>query len=170
MNTKVTSAVLPEMKQARTYLLAGMFVAGNVVLPQLVHLIPGGGPMLLPIYFFTLIAAWRYGLATGLMTALLSPVINHLLFGMPALAILPVLLTKSALLATAAAVISHRVQGKASLMLMLITVLAYQIPGTLAEYLFTGSWQLALQDFRVGIPGMLVQIILGTVVVRKLTN
>lgn len=83
----------------KTYLFALLFVAGNIALPQLCHLVPAGGPTLLPIYFFTLIAAYKYGFKVGLLTALLSPVINHLLFAMPAAAVLPAILIKSGLLA-----------------------------------------------------------------------
>ena len=64
----------------KTYLFALLFVAGNIALPQLCHLVPAGGPTLLPIYFFTLIASYKYGFRVGLLTAILSPVINHLLF------------------------------------------------------------------------------------------
>lgn len=39
--------------------------------------------MFLPIYFFTLVAAFRCGWKVGLLTAVLSPVVNCLLFGMP---------------------------------------------------------------------------------------
>ncbi len=70
----------------KTYLFALLFVAGNIALPQLCHLVPAGGPTLLPIYFFTLIAAYKYGFKVGLLTAIRSPVINHLLFAMPAAA------------------------------------------------------------------------------------
>lgn len=78
----------------KTYLFVLLFVAGNIALPQLCHLVPAGGPTLLPIYFFTLIAAYKYGFKVGLLTALLSPVINHLLFAMPAAAVLPAILSK----------------------------------------------------------------------------
>lgn len=50
----------------KTYLFALLFVAGNIALPQLCHLVPAGGPTLLPIYFFTLIAAYKYGFKVGL--------------------------------------------------------------------------------------------------------
>ena len=40
---------------ANTYLFAFVFIVGNVVLPQLCHLVHLGGPAMLPIYFFTLI-------------------------------------------------------------------------------------------------------------------
>ena len=72
----------------KTYLLSGIFIAGNILLPQLAHLIPQGGLIFLPIYFFTLIAAYKFGLKVGLITAVFSPLINSLLFGMPMLAIL----------------------------------------------------------------------------------
>ena len=41
-------------KQSKTYLTAALFVLGNIILPQLFHLIPQGGVTWLPIYFFTL--------------------------------------------------------------------------------------------------------------------
>lgn len=41
----------------KAYLAAALFVAGNIVVPQLCHLVPGGGPTWLPIYFFTLVGA-----------------------------------------------------------------------------------------------------------------
>ena len=48
--------------QMKTYLLAALFVVGNIALPQLCHLMPQGGLIFLPIYFFTLVAAYKYGL------------------------------------------------------------------------------------------------------------
>ena len=79
-----TSVKLYSLKHSnvKTYLFALLFVAGNIALPQLCHLVPYGGPTLLPIYFFTLIAAYKYGFLVGLLTAILSPVINHLLFAL----------------------------------------------------------------------------------------
>lgn len=73
-----------EYSEAKTYLAAALFLAGNIVLPQLFHTIRLGGPTWLPIYFFTLVGAYKYGWRAGLLTALASPVANALLFGMPA--------------------------------------------------------------------------------------
>ena len=52
-----TSAKLYSLSfsNVKTYLFAFLFVAGNIALPQLCHLVPMGGPTLLPIYFFTAI-------------------------------------------------------------------------------------------------------------------
>ena len=160
MNT-FSATISSDVRMARTYLLAALFVVGNIALPQLVHFIPGGGPMLLPIYFFTLIAAWRYGFTTGLVTALASPLINHLLVGMPSAEMLPVLLSKSVLLASAAGYISYRLRGEVSIKWLIVVVLAYQLPGMLIELGVTGSWTMAFQDIRVGWLGMMVQVVGG---------
>lgn len=155
METSTKLYSLP-FDSARTYLFALLFVAGNVALPQLCHLVPAGGPTLLPIYFFTLIAAYKYGLRVGLLTALLSPVINHLLFAMPAAAVLPAILIKSGLLAGAAALAARHAK-RISLWALLGVVLSYQMVGTTFEWALCGDFFTAVQDFRIGIPGMLIQ-------------
>ena len=144
----------------RTYLAASLFVIGNIALPQLFHILPRGGMMWLPIYFFTLVGAYKYGWKAGLLTAIASPVANSLLFGMPMPQVLPAILLKSVLLAIAAGYAARR-YNKASLLFMLAVVLAYQVVGTLGEWAMSGNLWLAVQDFRIGIPGMLLQIFGG---------
>ena len=145
------------LSELKTYLFVFLFVTGNILLPQLCHLIPDGGKVFLPIYFFTLIASYKYGVKVGLMTAVLSPVINSLLFGMPAFAVLPAILVKSVVLALAASFVATKTH-KVSLINLLIVILTYQCIGTLAEWAMTSSFNLAIQDFRIGIPGMILQL------------
>ena len=116
-----------EYSEAKTYLAAALFLAGNIVLPQLFHTIRLGGPTWLPIYFFTLVGAYKYGWRAGLLTALASPVANALLFGMPAAAALPAIVLKSVLLAGAAGYAAARFR-RASLALLAAVVLFYQAP------------------------------------------
>jgi hypothetical protein len=144
----------------KTYLFATLFVIGNIVAPQLAHFVPQGGFIFLPIYFFTLIAAYKYGLKVGLLTALLSPVINHLLFGMPPMAVLPAILIKSVLLAGAASWLARR-SNAVTLLNLVLAVLIYQVAGTLLEWALVRDFSVAIQDFRIGIPGMLLQIFGG---------
>lgn len=153
----------------KTYLFAFLFIAGNILLPQLCHLIPAGGPTLLPIYFFTLIAAYKYGFRVGLLTALLSPVINHMLFGMPATSVLLPILIKSTLLAGAAAMTAHYTQ-KVTIATLLIVVLTYQFIGTAFEWALCEDFYLAIQDFRMGIPGMLIQWLGGYLLLKAIRN
>lgn len=153
--------------QARTYRIAGIFLLGNIVLPQLTHLLPQGGITWLPIYFFTLVGAYKYGWKVGLLTALLSPLVNSALFGMPAAASLPAILAKSVLLALAAGYAATRFR-KASLWMLAAVVLSYQIAGGLFEWGYTGSLAAAVQDFRIGLPGILLQIFGGWFVINRL--
>ena len=149
-----------EYSEAKTYLAAALFLAGNIVLPQLFHTIRLGGPTWLPIYFFTLVGAYKYGWRAGLLTALASPGANALLVGMPAAAALPAIVLKSVLLAVAAGYAAARFR-RASLALLAAVVLFYQAAGTLGEWALAGSFHTAVQDFRIGLPGMLLQIFGG---------
>jgi hypothetical protein len=144
----------------KTYLVAAIFIAGNILLPQVAHLIPQGGLIFLPIYFFTLVAAYKYGLKVGLLTAIFSPLINHLLFGMPMAAILPILLIKSSLLAIAVAVAAKYFKN-VNIIGILLAIIAYQILGGVAEWALTGDITAALQDFKLGYPGLLFQLFGG---------
>lgn len=152
---------------SKTYIAATLFILGNIALPQLCHLVPQGGMILLPIYFFTLIGAYKYGWKVGLMTAVLSPVINHLLFGMPAAAVLTPILVKSTILALSAGYVASHTK-KVSIALLAGVVLTYQVAGGLFEWAYTSSFAAAVQDFRLGIPGMLLQIVGGYLFIKHL--
>ena len=162
METTAVKLYSTGYREAKTYLAAALFVAGNIVLPQICHLVPW-----LPIYFFTLVGAYKYGWRVGLLTALLSPVVNSALFGMPAAAMLPVILLKSVLLAVAASLAARRA-GRVTLPLLAGVVLFYQLFGSLGEWAWTGSAAAALQDIRIGLPGMLAQVFAGYAVLRYL--
>ena len=155
MKTTTVRLYSLDYSNLKTYFAAALFILGNLVLPQLCHLVPQGGVTLLPIYFFTLIAAYKYGWKVGLLTAVFSPVLNHLLFGMPPAGVLPAILLKSILLALVAGYLAKRVNN-VSIPVLALVVLAYQLVGTLGEWAMVGNLSLALQDFRIGIPGMVL--------------
>ena len=156
-----------EYDNSKTYLAASLFVLGNVLLPQLFHLVPQGGMMWLPIYFFTLVGAYKYGWRVGLLTAVFSPLGNSLLFGMPSVAVLPAILLKSVLMAVAAGYAASHFK-KASLLLLVAVVLFYQLLGTAGEWMLKGNFWLAVQDFRIGVPGMLLQVFGGWLFINRL--
>lgn len=159
----------PDYTEKRTYRVAALFVAGNILLPQLFHLVPQGGMTWLPIYFFTLVGAYKYGWRVGLLTAVLSPLVNSWMFGMPQPEVLPAILLKSVLLAMAAGYAAARFR-KVSLLLLLAVVLAYQVLGTLGEWVMSGDMFLALQDFRMGLPGMALQVVGGYLFIKYVIN
>lgn len=156
-------------RDVKTYWMALLFVGGNILLPQLCHLVPQGGATWLPIYFFTLVGAYKYGWKVGLLTAIASPLVNSLLFGMPAVAVLPAILLKSTLLAMAAGLMAQR-SHKVTWFSLLAVILIYQVLGTMGEWALTGSLHLALQDFRMGLPGMALQLIGGYLVLNAIRD
>lgn len=152
-------------REAKAWMVAALFVAGNIALPQLFHLMLQGGMVWLPIYFFTLVGAYKYGWQVGLLTAVASPLVNSLAFSMPAAALLPIIILKSSLLALAAGYAAHRF-NRVTLPLLAAVVIFYQAIGTLGEWLITGSLDAALQDIRIGYPGMLLQVVGGYLFIR----
>lgn len=169
MNMKATTVQLYslEYNHAKTYWVALLFIAGNIVLPQLCHTVHLGGQTILPIYFFTLIGAYKYGWRVGLLTAVASPLVNSALFGMPMIAALPAILLKSVLLAGAAGFAASHFK-RVSLLLFVAVVLAYQTIGTLGEWAMKGDFYAAVQDFRIGLPGILFQMLGGWAIVKFL--
>ncbi len=131
MNT-TTSLYSLQFTQTKTYLWVAAFIIGNILLPQLCHLVPQGGLIFLPIYFFTLIGAWKFGWRVGVLTAIFSPLVNSALFGMPTPMVLPAIITKSVLLALAASFVASKAR-QATLPLILLVVAFYQIVGGLTQ-------------------------------------
>lgn len=166
MKTTTLQLYALEYNRLKTYGVAALFVLGNVVLPQLCHLVHLGGPTILPIYFFTLVGAYKYGWRVGLLTAVVSPLVNSALFGMPAVESLSAILLKSVLLAAFAGYTAARYR-RASLLLLAGVVLAYQVLGTLGEWMMGDTFYEAAQDFRIGMPGMLLQVFGGWVMINK---
>lgn len=167
MQTSIVRLYTLDYRDVKTYMAATLFILGNIALPQLFHLVPQGGMTWLPIYFFTLVGAYKYGWKVGLVTAVMSPVVNSILFGMPMPVALPAIILKSVLLAVAAGWTANRFK-KVTLLLMLGVVMAYQVIGTMGEWALKGDFYLAAQDFRVGIPGMILQVFGGYAVVKYL--
>lgn len=152
-------------REAKTYLVAALFVLGNIALPQLFHLVPKGGMIWLPIYFFTLVGAYKYGWRVGLLTAVASPLANSALFSMPQPDVIPAILIKSVLLAIAAGYAANKFR-KVSIPLLIGVVAFYQIIGSLAEWALTGSAAAALQDVRLALPGITLQVLGGYLFIK----
>ena len=153
------------LTQSRTYLYSVLFIAANLLFPQLVHLIPNGGSILLPFYFFTLIAGYKYGFNVGLITAVVSPLLCNLVMGMPAVAWLPIVLIKSILAALAAAFVAKRF-NKVSILTVALAVVLYTAVGFIIEWAMSQNIHIALNDILIGYPGILLQIVGGYFVLK----
>lgn len=153
--------------EAKTYLWATVFVACNLVLPQVFHLIPQGGVIFSPLSLVILAGAYKFGWKTGLLAALLSPFVNHLLTGMPAMAVLPVMTLKLAILALVAGFTAQHFKT-VSLPLIIGVVLVNKAIGCFGELLLTGGIDATIADFTIGWPGLLLQVIGAWLILTKL--
>lgn len=145
----------------RTYLFATLFTAGNIALPQLCHLVPQGGLLFQPIYLFTLIAACRWGWRVALLTALVSPLLNTLWFGMPSVAMLPVVLLKSVVLALG---VSWAMTSKVSkpLWVAVLFIIGAQLLGGVAEWALLSS----ATTLWLCLPGVALQVVVASLIGR----
>jgi len=157
------------LSDIKLYLFAFAFALGNLLLPMAVHTIPSGGMIFLPLFFFTLIAAYSDGLLAGILVALLSPLLNHAVTGMPALIMLPTVLFKSLLVAGLAALVSERLR-KISFLAIAGIVIAMQVFGGLFDYFISGNAARAIASVTLGFPGMVIMTILGYALLRVIAN
>lgn len=144
--------------ETKTYLWAAVFVACNLVLPQVFHLIPQGGIIFAPLSLVILAGAYKFGWRVGLIAALASPLVNHLLTGMPAWDVLPVMTLKLTVLALVAGFTAQHFRD-VTLPLLAGVVLASMLVGGLGELVLTGGIEATVQDVTIGWPGMLLQVI-----------
>ena len=143
--------------EAKTYLWATVFVACNLVLPQLFHLIPQGGVIFSPLSLVILAGAYKFGWKTGLLAALASPLVNHAITGMPAWEVMPVMTLKLAVLALVAGLAAQRFKT-VSLPLLIGVILVSKAIGCLGEFILTGGIAATIADFTIGWPGLLLQV------------
>lgn len=143
--------------EAKTYLWATIFVACNLILPQLFHLIPQGGIIFSPLSLVILAGAYKFGWKTGLLAAVLSPLVNHFLTGMPAWGVMPVMTLKLVVIAVVAGLTALYFK-KVSLLLIIGVVLVSLVIGGLGEFILTGGINATIADVTIGWPGLLLQV------------
>ncbi len=153
------------LDEARTYLWALIFVGANLLLPQVFHLVPQGGIIFSPLSLVIMAGAYKLGWRVGLLAALASPLVNHLITGMPAMSVLPVMTLKLAVLALVAGFTAQHFR-RATIPLLIGVVLLTELLGGLDELALMGGIDATIQDFTVGWPGMLLQIV-GTYLIVK---
>lgn len=154
--------------EVRTYMWAALFVVCNMVLPQVFHLIPQGGIMFAPLSLVILAGAYKLGWKTALLAAVVSPLVNNMVFGMPAWGVLQVMMLKLIVLSLVAGLTAQYFRTM-TMPLLVGVVLASEVIGGLVELLLTGGIAATIQDFTIGVPGLLLQVI-GTYLIVKHTR
>jgi hypothetical protein len=149
----------------KTYFMSFALILGSVLLPYIFHYFNMAGQIFLPIYFFVLIGAYKFGWKVGIMTGVFSPIISFVLTGMPLPIILPFVIIKGILLALTAS-FSAKKSKKISIAILLLVVFCYQFMGFLVIYLLTHNLVLSRADLVLGYPGLILQIIGGYLLLK----
>ena len=131
------------------------------------HLIPQGGIIFAPLSLVILVGAYKLGWKVALLAAVVSPLLNHYLTGMPAWGVLQVMMLKLVVLALAAGLTAQYFR-KATLPLIVGVVLAAEIIGGIGEWALTGDIVATVSDFTIGWPGLLLQIVVTYLVCTKI--
>ena len=150
--------------EVRLYIATAAMVAGNLLLPFALHQIPDAGRMFLPIFFFTLVAGWRFGAQAAVLTAVLSPLANHFITGMPPTPMLQEIILQSALLGALAALAAGRFRKPTLAVLALVVVVDQAL--VLFPTLLHAGWQPCVAALRFRLPGLLLQVLGGFAVLR----
>lgn len=157
------------LKNVKSYLLGVIFVAGSIALPFICHQFSLGGPVFLPIYFFALIAGYKFGYKVGLLTAVASPFLNHLLTAMPPLTSVPIIMLKSSMLAMSASLVANY-SKKIKLTNIILVVLMYQGLSSAIVFIITKNFAITFSDIIIGYPGLIFQVVGGYLFLNKLSN
>lgn len=157
------------LAEYKTYILSLGLIAGSILFPYMLHHFYLAGEIFLPIYFFVLIGAYKFGWKVGAITGIFSPLISFALIGMPMPAILPSAIIKGVLLALATGFFTRK-HGKLSLLNLSLIVLSYQAAGFLTVYLLTHNLALSTADVVLGYPGLLLEIIGGYILLKFISG
>lgn len=148
----------------RRALGVGAALAIGLALPVLVHLIPvqAGPPMgarLLPIFLAAAIAAMRLDAVSALSIAVLTPLLNQLLTGMPAGPMLPTVMIE--LLVVVSAVLAVRTWAPGAL--RYVAAPAYLAGAVLAGLIVSGTGPVATLAFAASWswPGLAILAVAG---------
>ena len=153
------------MHQVKFYLLSLVFIAGNIIVPWFFHQFGLAGKIFLPIYFFVILAGYKYGWKLGVSVGLFSPLLNNLLTGMPPI----YAIIKGVLLGFIAGEVAKETK-KITLLNIVLVIALYQIAGAILEAIALSSINLAIDNLRLAIPGMLLQILFGFVMIKLLNH
>ena len=149
-------------------------IGAMLLLPFLVHFIPSASPVpmgarLLPLFYAPLLAAIFFHPAVGLVAALIAPLLNHALTGMPESGMVVILIVELVVFTVAMQQLNHRwpafggfapfafVMAKVASLLMLLVIPVSFIAAPPVQY-FLGSLRMAL-------PGMAILLVINLIAV-----
>lgn len=168
------------MSKTRKMVFSALCVALGVVLPMVLHGLPGGGPVFLPMHIPVLLCGFLCGPWFGLICGALTPLLSSFT-GMPAAPVLPGMMCELAVYGLVTGLIFALLRRAAFKLPRVLTVyvplLCAMLAGRVVSGLTNGflfrAGQYSLQmwltaSFVTALPGIIAQLILLPVLVLAL--
>ena len=165
------------MNKTKQLVLTALFIALGVILPQAFHAIPNAGSVFLPMHIPVLVAGFFVGPIYGLITGILTPLLSHLIFGMPPAPILPSMLCELAVYGLMTGLLNKLIKNEKGLLKNYIVLIGAMLAGRITygilntlifkagSYSFSAWISAALIT---AIPGILIQLVLIPILVDRL--
>ena len=165
------------MNQTRKFILTAMFIAIGVVLPQAFHAIPNAGSIFLPMHIPVLVSGFVLGPVFGGICGLVTPILSHLMFGMPPAPMLGQMICELAVYGLCTGLCFNllkienlTVKTYVSLILSMLT--GRLVYGVLNALIFkAGSYSFAAwisAAFVTALPGIVIQLVLIPILIIRL--
>ncbi len=165
------------MNSTKNIVLTALFTAIGVVLPQAFHAIPNAGSIFLPMHIPVLMSGFAVGPVFGLICGVLTPLLSHLIFGMPPAPILPSMLCELACYGLMSGLLSRVIKTENKLMKNYLVLIGAMICGRafygiLNALIFkAGSYSLNAwlsAALITALPGIIIQLILIPALITRL--
>jgi len=165
------------MTKTKRIVIAGLCVALGVVLPVMVHSIPNAGNILLPMHIPVLLCGLICGPWYGLASGILTPVISSLVSGMPGPAYLPPMMAELAAYGLISGLCIRLIKGKSQTARVYVSLITAMIAGRIAYGVMNalifrvGEYSMELWlsgTFITAAPGILVQLVIIPIIILAL--
>ena len=144
-----------------------IYVVVALILPQIFHLILGNGNAYLPMHIPVLLAGFSLGPVYGLLAGVSSPVISHMLTGMPAVfPAMPMMIAELGAYGLTAGLLLQYAKKMPFMAKLLITMATGRIAsGITAAIIGLPAFATVWTAIKTGLPGIAIQIGIAAIVV-----
>ena len=165
------------MNNTRKLVLTALFIAIGVILPQAFHAVPNAGSIFLPMHIPVLIAGFAVGPLYGTLCGVLTPILSHLIFGMPPAPMLPQMICELASYGFLTGLLNRIVRNDNALIKNYIVLIGAMLGGRLVYGLLNalvfraGSYSLQAwisAALVTALPGIAIQLVLIPILVDRL--
>lgn len=162
------------MNKTKRLTITAMCLTIGIILPQILHIIPNAGQVLLPMHIPVLVCGFICGPFFGLLNGFMTPLLSHLIFAMPPAPMLGQMLIElsvyglmTGLLNKIIVIKNENIKNYAVLILSMLT--GRMIYGIANMLVFkAGSYSLSIwltAAFVTALPGIVIQLVIVPLVV-----